>query len=192
MDNEIVKNIRRVFFEGSKLRETTAEVCGDAIYKAVVSISEAIRRGNKLLIAGNGGSAADAQHIAAEVVGRFYRERRGLPAIALTTDTSILTSIGNDYGFEQIFSRQIEALGRKGDVFLGISTSGNSVNVVNAVRKAAELGITTVGLTGEEGGKLKGLVDILIAVPSSNTPRIQEVHITIGHIICELVEQYMV
>jgi len=192
MSSELMGAIKRVFVEGIKLRELSAEMCSESIRDAVICIVEAMKRGNKLLIAGNGGSAADAQHIAAEMVGRFYRERKGLPAVALSTDTSILTSVGNDYGFENIFSRQVEAIGKRGDVFLGISTSGNSENIVRAVQKASSMGITTIALTGEGGGKLRDMVDILIAIPSSSTPRIQELHITVGHIICELVEQSMV
>lgn len=138
---------------------------------------------------GNGGSAADSQHLASEIVGRFMKERKGLPSIALTTDTSLLTSVGNDYGFEQIFSRQIEALCRPGDVVVGISTSGNSPNVVRAVELARSMGAYTVGFTGEGGGCLAPLVDSLIAVPSRATPRIQECHILVGHILCEYIDE---
>lgn len=152
-------------------------------------IIKTLQSGNKLLLFGNGGSAADAQHIAAELINRFSRERRALAALSLTTDTSNLTSISNDYSFDSIFSRQIEALGRKGDVAVAISTSGNSPNVLNGVDKARELGVTAVGFTGEDGGKLKDHVDICFAAPSRSTPRIQEVHITVAHIICDLVEK---
>ena len=138
---------------------------------------------------GNGGSAADAQHIAGELVGRFKKERKAIPAISLSTDTSILTAIGNDYGFEKVFERQIEALGNKGDVVIGISTSGNSENVYRAMKLAKKMGLTTIGLLGNDGGKIKNLSDIALVVPSKNTPRIQETHITIGHIICEGVER---
>lgn len=150
---------------------------------------EALEQGNKILIAGNGGSAADAQHFAGELVGRFLKERKGLGAIALSTDTSILTSVGNDYGYEEIFSRQVEALGRPGDVFMGISTSGNSENIIRAVRKAGELGLTTVCLAGMDGGKLKGLCDYNMTVPLAETPRIQEFHTMTVHMMCELVEE---
>ena len=160
----------------------------DKIYDGVMLILKALEFDNKLMIAGNGGSAADAQHIAAELVGRFRKDRRGLPAIALTTDTSIITSIGNDYSFDNIFSRQVEAIGRKGDVLLAISTSGNSVNIVNAVKLAMSIGMNTVGLTGESGGRLRGLVDVLVDVPSCDTARVQEMHITIGHVMCEIIE----
>jgi D-sedoheptulose 7-phosphate isomerase len=150
---------------------------------------EAFRCGRKLLVMGNGGSAADAQHLAAEIVGRFRRERRALPAIALSTDTSILTAIGNDYGFESVFRRQVEALAVEGDVVVGISTSGSSPNVLSALRRAREMGCRTVGLLGRDGGAIRGLVDTELTVPSPDTPRIQEAHITIIHILCELVEQ---
>ena len=149
----------------------------------------AFRQGNRVLLAGNGGSAADAQHIAAEFVGRYAFDRPGLPAIAFTTDTSMLTAIGNDYGFDQIFCRQLEANGRKGDVFIGISTSGNSPNVIAALQRARELDIITVGFTGQGGGEMHSLCDHCIKVPSMSTPRIQESHIMLGHIICDLVEE---
>jgi D-sedoheptulose 7-phosphate isomerase len=157
--------------------------------KCIEIIKNALKNGNKILICGNGGSAADAQHFAAEIVGRFKLERRGFPAIALTTDTSILTAIGNDYGFDKIFERQVEALGEEGDVLVGISTSGNSKNVINAVNKAKEMGIYTVGLLGKTGGSLKDIVDLALTVDSNNTARIQECHLTIYHIICEEVEK---
>lgn len=150
--------------------------------------TEAILRGGKILLAGNGGSAADAQHIAAEFVGRYVKERRGLPAIALTTDTSALTAIGNDYGFERIFSRQIEALGCEGDVFIGISTSGNSPNIVKAVAAAQEKGLKTIVFSGKNGGILRGGADVSIVVPSEVTARIQEMHIFVGHTICDFID----
>lgn len=152
-------------------------------------IIRAIRSGKKLLLFGNGGSAADAQHIAAELVGRYYLDRPALPAQALTANTSTLTAIGNDYAYDQIFSRQIEAFGQAGDVAIGISTSGNSRNVVEALRVAKRKDMVTVGLTGESGGQLKADVDYCICVPSRDTPRIQEAHILVGHILSELVEQ---
>jgi D-sedoheptulose 7-phosphate isomerase len=148
-----------------------------------------LKRGGKILIAGNGGSAGDAQHIAAELVGRFQRERPGLPAIALTTDTSILTAVANDYSFEQVFTRQLEALGREGDLFIAISTSGNSKNVVAAAKRGKELGLKVITLTGKGGGELGKLGDINIVVPSSSTPRIQEMHILIGHLIAGIVDR---
>jgi len=148
----------------------------------------AYRRGNRVLLAGNGGSAADAQHIAAEFVSKYGFDRPGLAAIAFTTDTSMLTAIGNDYGFEHIFRRQLEANGRQGDIFIGISTSGNSPNILTALQSARELGIITVGLTGQGGEKMQTLCDYCIRVPSTCTPRIQESHIMLGHIICGIVE----
>lgn len=161
------------------------------IQKAAEAIIKSLENGGKLLIFGNGGSAADSQHIAAELVGRFKMERRALPAIALTTDTSAITAIGNDYGFERIFSRQVEALGVKGDVALGISTSGNSKNVIEAFRKAKSAGLKTIALTGGDGGNMKTEADISITVPVKDTPRIQESHILIGHILCQLIEGEM-
>lgn len=153
------------------------------------ALIETLSGGGKILIFGNGGSAADSQHIAAELISRFRRERAALPAVALTTDTSILTAIGNDYGFEGIFSRQIEALGRRGDAALAISTSGNSPNVLRAVRTARELGMRTIGFTGEDGGKLGECVDICFRVPSRSTPHIQEAHIAAAHALCEVIEE---
>lgn len=147
-----------------------------------------LKRGGKILLMGNGGSAADSQHIAAEIVGRYKKERRGLPAIALTTDTSILTSVGNDYGYDYIFARQIEALCRTEDVVIGITTSGNSKNVVAAIEEANKIGATTIGLTGGTGGKLSGLCKLNLVMPSSDTPRIQEAHIFVGHSVCDLLE----
>jgi D-sedoheptulose 7-phosphate isomerase len=147
-----------------------------------------LQRGGKILLMGNGGSAADSQHIAAEIVGRFKRERRGLPSIALTTDTSIITSVGNDYGFEFIFSRQIEALCTPLDLVIGLTTSGNSPNVVMAIETAKEIGATTVGMTGGTGGKLATLCDFCLIMPSNETARIQEAHIFVGHSLCELLE----
>ena len=149
----------------------------------------AVRGGNKIILFGNGGSAADSQHIAAELVSRFRRDREALPAIALTTDTSILTSVGNDYSFDEVFARQIAALGRRGDVAFALSTSGNSPNVLKAVKKAKEKGLVTVGFTGEHGGQLKDSADICFRVPSQNTARIQEAHITAAHVICEIIER---
>jgi len=148
----------------------------------------ALLQGNKIILCGNGGSAADAQHIAAEFVGRFAFDRPALPALALSVNTSCVTAIGNDYGFDFVFSRQIEALGRKGDVVIGISTSGNSGNVLNAISTSRRLGLHTIALTGCTGGKLKSEVDFCLCAPSNETPRIQECHILMGHIISELVE----
>lgn len=152
-------------------------------------MTEALRRGDKVLLFGNGGSAADAQHIAAELVGRFAFDRRALPALALSVNSSCVTAIGNDYGFAQLFSRQIEALGRRGDVAIGISTSGNSQNVINGLMKAKEMGLHTIALSGNTGGKLRNIADYCICAPSDETPRIQECHILVGHIFSELVER---
>lgn len=158
------------------------------IQQVVEQIVSSLRSGGKVLVAGNGGSAADAQHFAGEFVSRFNYDRPGLPAIALTTDTSILTAIGNDYGYERLFERQVQALGQKGDVFLGISTSGNSPNVVAALRQARSMGLFTAGMTGQSGGAMKELCDICLCMPSTETPKVQEGHIAIEHIICGLVE----
>jgi len=144
---------------------------------------------NKTILAGNGGSAADAQHIAAELVGRYGFDRPSIPSLALTTDTSNLTAIGNDYGYDYIFSRQLEGMGQKGDIFIGISTSGNSVNVINAFESAKKKGITTVALVGKDGGKMAKMADYALVVPSDATPRIQESHILIGHILCDIIEK---
>jgi len=162
------------------------------VTNAAAAIVETLRRGGRLLAFGNGGSAADAQHVAAELVGRYLRERRGLAAIALSTDTSVLTSVGNDYSFDRVFARQIEALGQSGDVALGISTSGRSPNVVAAFETARSQGLRTIAVTGGDGGTVGGRVDIHINVPSTSTPRVQEVHRTLLHVICELVEKAFV
>lgn len=159
------------------------------IEDATRAITDAFRNKQKILLAGNGGSAADSQHIAGELVNRFYFDRPGLPAIALTTDSSVLTAIGNDHGFSRVFARQIEALGNNGDVFVGISTSGNSPDIIEALKTCKEKKILTIGLTGLSGGLMKGMCDICICVPTEETPRIQEVHILIGHIICSIVEE---
>lgn len=153
-----------------------------------IAMQDCIANGGKILIMGNGGSAADSQHIAAEIVGRFKKERKGLPAIALTTDTSIITSVGNDYGYHYIFARQVEALCRPEDLVIGITTSGNSVNVVNAIEAANAVGATTVGMTGGTGGKLNALCKYNIVIPSNVTARIQEAHIFVGHSLCEILE----
>ncbi|MHB1646358.1 MAG: D-sedoheptulose-7-phosphate isomerase [bacterium] len=158
------------------------------IQKFAELIIESYRNGGKLFIAGNGGSAADSQHITAELVSRFYKERKALPAESLNVNTSNLTAIANDYDFSAVFSRQLEANAKEGDVFLGISTSGNSKNILNALKISKKLNIYTLGLTGKDGGEMANLCDNIIMIPSCNTPRIQEYHITIGHIICELIE----
>lgn len=186
MDAELV--IRRLR-ESALTKQAVAQALADDIVTAAQTVARALQRGNKLLLCGNGGSAADAQHIAAELVGRFEVDREGLAAIALTTDSSALTSIANDCGFSVLFARQLAALATAGDVLLAISTSGNSANIVRAVEEAKRRGLTTVGLLGKGGGRLAGLVDLALTVPASNTARIQEAHITIGHIVCEWVER---
>lgn len=174
--------------DGARLRGLVLERCSDSIASAAAVVTDALLRGNKILIFGNGGSAADAQHIAAELVGRFVVERRPLPGIALTVDTSALTAIANDYGFDQVYARQIRALGRAGDVAIAITTSGRSPNILAAVEAARELGMSVVGLTGGKGQPFAALCDACVVVPSTNTARIQEIHITVGHVICEVVD----
>lgn len=173
-------DLKRAFFD--------AEL--DHVLRQAEDMAERLRRGCRILVCGNGGSAADAQHLAAELSGRYLKERRALAGIALTTDTSALTAIGNDYGFDQVFSRQVEALGRPGDLLIGISTSGNSPNVIRAVESAKELGMRTLGLLGRDGGRLKGLVDDALVVPSSVTARIQEVHQMVYHFWCEALDAH--
>jgi D-sedoheptulose 7-phosphate isomerase len=166
----------------------TIETMQKTILSACELAKETILNGKKILIFGNGGSAADAQHIAAELTGRYKKERRGLPAIALTTDTSALTAIGNDYGYSRIFDRQVEALANTGDLLIGISTSGNSENVLHALKLGRELGCKTIGFSGRDGGAMNDVCDINLIVPSNDTPRIQEMHILIGHILCQGIE----
>ncbi|MFQ5457815.1 MAG: SIS domain-containing protein [Myxococcota bacterium] len=181
--------ILRRFIESARVKVDFAERSTDAIMAAVDLVSEAFETGGKLLLFGNGGSAADAQHIAAEFVNRFQMERPGLPAIALTTDSSILTSIGNDSEFAELFARQVKALGREGDVAIAISTSGTSPNVIRGVEAAREVPLRVIGFSGRGGGKLAGLSDVALVVPSDSVSHIQESHITLAHVICELVDQ---
>jgi D-sedoheptulose 7-phosphate isomerase len=159
------------------------------IMEVAKRIIAAYRKGNKVLLFGNGGSACDASHLAAELVNRYKKDREGLPAIALATDMAVVTSISNDYDYTDLFSRQIKAIGHKGDIAIAISTSGNSPNVLKAVQGAKEKGLITIGFAGKDGGKLAGLVDYSFIIPSNNTARIQEAHITLGHLLCELVEE---
>ena len=175
--------------ESIRVKEECLKSQSGVIEEAARLIIDALAGGGKLILFGNGGSAADAQHIAAELVGRFRRERAPLSAIALNANTSSITSIANDYSYRMVFKRQVAALGKSGDVAVGISTSGNADNVIEAIIAAGKKGIKTVGLTGKDGGKLAGLVDIAIIVPSNETAHIQESHITIGHLLCELVEE---
>jgi len=175
--------------EGIEAQRATLEACAPAIERAAVCLIECFRGGGRLLAFGNGGSASDAQHLCAELAGRYVRERPGLPALALTANTSDLTAIGNDYGFERVFARLVEAHGRPGDVAVAISTSGHSPSVLEAVASARERGLVTIGLTGKGGGKLASRVDVPIVVASERTPRIQETHIAILHVLCELVDE---
>ena len=183
--------IRRMFEDSAAVKLRFVEQNASRVERVAQRVADIFRGGGKLLLFGNGGSAADAQHLAAEFVNRFLRDRQALPAIALTTDTSALTSIGNDLGFEQAFSRQVEALARPGDVVIAISTSGNSPNVLRAITVARALGCVTVAFTGGSGGELAGAADEAFVVPSQETPRIQETHITLGHALCALVEELL-
>ncbi len=187
----MLEKIIGAFKESAEVKLAFVELYKDQIYQVGSIMATALKDGNKILLFGNGGSAADAQHIAAEIVGRYRKERKGLPAIALTTDTSILTAVGNDYGFETIFERQIEALCLPGDVAIGITTSGNSENVVRGLRKAHDLGATTVAFTGRNGGKVAQIAHYTFVVPSYETPRIQECHITLGHVLCEIIDDML-
>jgi D-sedoheptulose 7-phosphate isomerase len=187
MKEEIVQ----IFQESADLKLRFIRQNAEVLSQVVKVVVNAFKGGNKVLLFGNGGSAADAQHIAAEFVNRFLIERPPLPAIALTTDTSILTSISNDYGYVDSFSKQIKALGKEGDVAIGISTSGSAANVIKALKVAREMGLRTVGLAGMDGGELAKIVDLAVVVDSQVTPRIQEVHITIGHVLCEMVDRML-
>jgi phosphoheptose isomerase len=182
--------VRSYLLESAETKRLTADACADAIVAAAGVLTEAFRNGGKVLICGNGGSAADCQHMAAEFVSRLTKdfERPGLPAIALTTDTSFLTAFANDCGFEGIFARQVQALGRPGDVLIGISTSGNSGNVIQAVELARTMGLRTVSLTGSDG-RLAKLVDVAISVPSNDTQHVQETHLAVEHVLCFLTER---
>lgn len=180
--------IKKYFESHAKVMEQAAACLSADIDKLSSAIVTAMRSGKKILIMGNGGSAADAQHFAAEFVGRFLKERKALPAIALTTDTSILTAVGNDYGFDNIFRRQVEALAHPGDVVIGISTSGNSENVFRAMQAAREAGCVTVALLGRDGGRISTIVEFALTIPSQSTPHIQEAHAIIIHLVCDLVE----
>ncbi len=174
-------SVKEMILNDTPMLQTLEAICLEAV--------EGYTNGKKILIAGNGGSAADAQHIAAELVARFYFDRAALAAIALTTDSSILTAVGNDYGFESLFSRQIEAHGQEGDIFIALSTSGNSPNILQAIQSAKQRGVKIVGFTGAKEGKMDTLCDYIIKAPSTDTPRIQEAHIMLGHIFCQMVEE---
>jgi D-sedoheptulose 7-phosphate isomerase len=179
--------IEELYDHQNIIQKVIDSLTGD-IEAACNMITSTLKNGNKVLLAGNGGSAADAQHIAAELSGRFVKERKALPGIALTTDTSAITSIANDYGYEFVFSRQLEALAQPGDLFIGISTSGNSEGILNAFKSAKKIDCKTLGLSGRDGGKMNGLCELNIIVPSDITARIQEMHILIGHILCKAVD----
>ncbi len=188
--NDLNEFISSILYESADIKKKISESCIDEIILAGEIIAECLKSGKKIMLCGNGGSAADSQHIAGEFIVRLTseRNRKALPAIALTTDTSVITACSNDFGFEHIFSRQVEALGNEGDVLIGISTSGNSQNVINAVNKAKEKNVKTIAFLGADGGKAKGMSDVDIIIPSDNVCRIQEGHITIGHILCDIVE----
>lgn len=183
--------IRKQIADSAATKQAILE--NDPLLEVIVDVAKACvevyRKGKKTLLAGNGGSAADAQHIAAELVGRYGFDRPSIPSLALTTDTSNLTAIGNDYGYDKVFSRQLEGMAQEGDLFIGISTSGNSQNIVNAFESAKTRGVTTVALVGRDGGKMASMADYTIVVPSNATPRIQESHILIGHILCDIIEK---
>jgi D-sedoheptulose 7-phosphate isomerase len=181
--------IKDILLESIQLKEQIMHNDISKIIEITEALIECIKKGGKVILFGNGGSASDSQHIAAELVGRFRKERNGIAAVALTTNTSILTSIANDYSYDIVFSRQIEAIGQKNDLAIGISTSGKAKNVTAGIKQAKKMGIKTVALTGGDGGELSKISDISLVVPSHVTARVQEAHITIGHIICELTEQ---
>ena len=181
--------IKHEFSEHIKVSRETIKSISKPIESAAILCIDSLKKGNKILIFGNGGSAADAQHIAAEIVGRYKLERKGLPAIALTTDTSVITSISNDYGYVNVFNRQVEALANKGDVLIGISTGGTSANVISALKLAKKLNCKTIGFSGKGGGEFNTLCDVNLIASSEDTPRIQEMHILIGHTICHLIDQ---
>ena len=182
------KKISELLTEDIAVKKALLETQVTAIESLANMMISTIKTGGKILVFGNGGSASDSLHIAAELVGRFQKERKSLPAISLSANCSSITALGNDYGFEYIFERQIEGLGKKGDMALGISTSGKSKNVIRGIKKASEMNMKTAVLTGKSEGELSRIADVSVKVPSNNTPRIQEAHITIGHIVCEIVE----
>ena len=184
MEDHIVK----IFKDSSRLKEEFVNENLSGIVRVIEAVTSALKSGNKILLFGNGGSAADAQHIAGEFVNRFLIERPPLPAISLSTDVSVITSIGNDYDFAEIFSKQVRAIGQPGDVAWGISTSGKSPNVIKALEMAKKIGMVTIGFTGKDGGDIAPMVDYSLNVPSNSTPRVQEVHITVAHVICEMID----
>ena len=191
MSEQVISLILDYVQEGTELRQSFLEQNAQTIRDIALEMSVSLVKGGKILFCGNGGSAADAQHLAAEFVNRFQLERPPLPALALTTDTSVLTAIGNDYGFEQVFSKQVQALAEEGDVLVAISTSGESPNVLSAVQAAAERGVKIVGMLGKQGGGILPLCKQVLLVQNENTPLIQEVHIAAGHLLCRLVDYYL-
>lgn len=184
MKDEIEKSLNESISVKSEVLSNSV----GTITKIATMAVDALRDGHSLYFMGNGGSAADAQHISGELVGRYKKDRKSLPALALTTDTSVLTAISNDFGYEYCFEKQVEAFVKNGDVVFGLSTSGNSTNIINALKLAGKIGAKTIGFTGRDGGKIKDIVDVCLMVPSSETPRIQECHITVGHILCSIIE----
>ncbi len=184
----LLARFKEAVAEAQRLKDQVVAGQGEAVVAAARMLAEALKAGGKVLLFGNGGSAADAQHLAAEFVNRFQVERPPLAALALTTDTSVLTSIANDYDFAELFAKQVRALGRPGDVAVGISTSGGSENVVRGLKEARNLGLRTLALSGRDGGPVAAAAEMALVVPSRNTPRIQEVHITLGHVLCDLVD----
>jgi len=186
---DLLKIVNDSFINSIETKRAFLEMYKDRIVEVGLIMAQALLDGNKILFFGNGGSAADSQHLAAEIVGRYKKERKGLPSIALNTDTSILTAVGNDYGFDLIFERQIEALCMPGDVAIGISTSGNSPNVIKGLMKAHDMGATTIAFSGKQGGKVVDIAHYSFVVPSYDTARIQECHITLGHTLCEIIDE---
>lgn len=181
--------VQKLFGESARVKETFAKSYSEMIETVAHEMSQALTQGNKILFFGNGGSASDASHLAGEFVGRFKKERLPFPAIALGTDMAVVTAIANDYGYEALFARQIQAHGKPSDIAIGITTSGNSLNVIQGIKKAKELGLVTVVFTGNKGGNISGMADYSFIVPSDVTARIQETHITLGHVLCELIDQ---
>ncbi len=191
MFNIPIKTILDHAKQGAQLRESFFQKNAPLVANLALRIAFCLAKGNKVLFCGNGGSAADCQHIAAEFVNRFILDRPPLPAIALTTDTSIITAIGNDFGYDQVFSKQVQALGNEGDILVAISTSGNSMSILHALAACQDKGITTIGLTGNGGGKMAPLCDFLIDIPDKRTPLIQEIHIAVGHLLCQLTDYFL-
>jgi len=184
------ERVREILNQSAAVHQAAASSLSEAVAEVAEAVRKALESGGKILLCGNGGSASDAQHIAAELAGRLSRERRGLAALALTVNPSVLTAVANDYGYGEVFARQVEALGRPGDVLIGISTSGRSANIVRALEEGRARGLMTVGFVGGEAGAMGHHCDLLVSVPSVDTQRIQEIHIAVGHAVCELVEGY--